>query len=104
MVLEYLHRAAVCHDGGPQDAAGRKRRASKSSPPPPSSVLAPAARLWKHSADALSAAVRPRGDGLTDEQRAARRRREERKQILHAKLKKVRATAVRSSLRRAAAC
>jgi hypothetical protein len=94
MVLEYLHSAAFFHDSPPhrdasqQDAARLKRRGSRSSPRQ-SSLLAPVARLLKDSAGAVNNAALHLRDGLTEEQRTALRKVEERKQILHAKLKNV---------------
>ena len=98
MVLEYLQRAAFFH-GSPQTydvERGRqydgtsKRRLSKSSQQ--LSLLSPVARLLKTTSDVVNNAVLHVRDGLTEEQRAAQRRKEERKQILHLRLKNVRSS------------
>jgi hypothetical protein len=94
MVLEYLHATAFFHDGleqhdgGKQYAGSLKRRGSKTSQRQ-SSLLGPVARLLKNSAEVVNNAVLHVRDGLTEEQRTAQRKVEERKQILHLKLKSV---------------
>jgi hypothetical protein len=96
MVLEYLHRAAFFHDSpqayivdkGQQYDGTTKRRLSKSSQQ--RGLLSPVARILKTSADAVNNAVLQVRDGLTEEQRAVKRKRDERKQILHLRLKNVR--------------
>ena len=96
MLLEYLQRAAFFHGSPPTydlekgqryDSASR-RRLSKSSQQ--LSILPPVARLLKNTSDVVNNAVLQVRDGLTEEQRAAQRRKEERKQILHLRLKNVR--------------
>ena len=94
MVLEYLHGAAFFpdspqrHDGGCEYIGSLKRRGSKSSQRQPS-LLGPVTRLLKNSAEVVNNAVLHIRDGLTDEQRTALRKLEERKQILHLRLKNV---------------
>jgi TAG lipase / steryl ester hydrolase / phospholipase A2 / LPA acyltransferase len=94
MQLEYLQRAAFFHDGpqgynekSQQCDGSVKRQLSKSSGQ--KSLLSPVARLLRDSAEVVSSAVLQVRDGLTDEQRAARRKLEERKQILSLRLKNV---------------
>lgn len=100
MVLEYLHGAAFFHDepqqrdGGKPYAGSLRRRGSKSSQRQ-SSLLGPVARLFKNSAEVVNNAVLYVRDGLTEEQRIAQRKVEERKQILHLKLKNVRSFLLR---------
>jgi hypothetical protein len=94
MVLQYLPGAAFFHDAPQQQnaskqyAASLKRRGSKSSQRQPS-LLGPLTRLLKNSAQVVNNAVLHVRDGLTEEQRTAQRKLEERKQILYLKLKDV---------------
>ena len=94
MVLEHLYGAAFFHDGPEQQdgskqyAGSLKRRGSKSSQRQ-SSLLGPVTRVLKNSAGVVNNAVLHVRDGLTEEQRTAKRKVEERKQILHLKLKNV---------------
>ncbi len=95
MLFEYLQRAAFFH-GEPQicnveraqqyDGTSR-RRLTKSSQQ--LGLLSPVARLLKTTSDVVNNTVLHVRDGLTEEQRAAQRRKEERKQILHLRLKNV---------------
>jgi hypothetical protein len=95
MVFEYLQRAAFLH-GSSQDydvekcrqhnVTGR-RRLSKSSQQ--LGLLSPIARLLRTTSDVVNNAVLHARDGLTEEQRATQRRKEEREQILHLRLKNV---------------
>ena|SRR5277367_616007 len=95
MVLEYLHRAAFFHDSpkqynvdkGQQYDGPHERRLSKSSQP--QSLLSPVVRILKISAEVVNNAALQVRDGLTEEQRAVKKKREERKQILHLRLKNV---------------
>jgi hypothetical protein len=96
MVWESLPRVTFFHPGpqtynvekGQQYDGTSKRRLSKSSQQ--LSLLSPVARLLKTTADVVNNAVLHVRDGLTEEQRATQRRKEERKQILHLRLKNVR--------------
>jgi hypothetical protein len=94
MVLEYLQGTSFFndspqhHDGQQYDGSNIKRRLSKSSHKQ-QSVLSPVARILKTSADAVNNAVLHIRDGLTEEQRTAQRKLEERKQIFHLRLKNV---------------
>lgn len=96
MVLEYLQRAAFFHSspqaydvekGQQYDGTGR-RRLSKSSQQ--LSLLSPVTQLLKTTSDVVNNAVLHVRDGLTEEQRAGQKKKEERKQILHLRLKNVR--------------
>jgi hypothetical protein len=95
MVFEYVQRAAFFHgspqtydvEKGQQHESTGRRRLSKSSQQP--GLLSPVARLLRTSSDVVNNAVLHVRDGLTEEQRAAQRRKEERKQILHLRLKNV---------------
>jgi hypothetical protein len=93
MVLEYLlsfHGIPQTYDfekGQQYDGTGR-RRLSKSSQE--LSLLSPVARLLKTTSDVVNNAVLHVRDGLTEEQRETQRRKAERKQILHLRLKNVR--------------
>ncbi len=92
MVLEYLQPTAFFHETpagtkGQQYDGTIKRRGSKSSQK--TNLLSPVARLLKNSADVVNNAVLQIRDGLTDEQRTAKRKQEERKQILHLRLQNV---------------
>jgi hypothetical protein len=93
MVLEYLlsfHGIPQTYDvekGQQYDGTGR-RRLSKSSQE--LSLLSPVARLLKTTSDVVNNAVLHVRDGLTEEQRETQRRKVERKQILHLRLKNVR--------------
>jgi hypothetical protein len=96
MLLEYLQRAAFFHGSSltsnvendqQYDGTGR-RRLSKSSQQP--SLLSPVARVLKTTSDVVNNAALHVRDGLTEEQRAAQRKKEERKQIVHLRLKNVR--------------
>jgi TAG lipase / steryl ester hydrolase / phospholipase A2 / LPA acyltransferase len=98
MVLEYLQRAAFFH-GSPQTSNVEKgqqyngtsqRPLSKSSQQ--LSLLSPVAQILKTASDVVNNAVLHVRDGLTEEQRAAERRKEERNQILHLRLKNVRSS------------
>lgn len=96
MLLEYLQRVAF-FDGSPQTPNVEKGRQyegtsrrwlSKSSQQ--SSLLSPVARVLKTTSDVVNNVVLHVRDGLTEEQRAVQRKKEERKQILHLRLKNVR--------------
>jgi hypothetical protein len=95
MVLEYLHKAVFFHnspqqynvDKGQQYDGPTKRLLSKSSQ---KSLLTPVARVLKVSAWVVNNAVLQVRDGLTEEQRAAKRKKEERNQILRLRLRNVR--------------
>jgi hypothetical protein len=95
MLLEYVQRAAFFPgnlqtydvEKGQQHESTGKRWLSKSSQQPGS--LSPVARLLRTTSDVVNNAVLHVRDGLTEEQRAAQRKKEERKQILHLRLKNV---------------
>jgi hypothetical protein len=99
MVLEYLPKIAFFHDGFQlrdleydydyEDGRPRPKSAGKATLRP-QSLLSPVARILRGSADAVSNAVLQARDGLTEEQRVAKRKLEERKQILYLRLKNVR--------------
>jgi hypothetical protein len=96
MVLEYLQETAFFHgkaqtydlEKGQRYEGASRRRLSKSSQQ--LGLLSPVVRLLKTTSDVVNNAALHFRDGLTEEQRAAQRRKEERKQILHLRLKNVR--------------
>lgn len=98
MVLEYLHRRAFFHDspqeynvdkGQQYDIPSKRCKSSQQR-----SILSPVGRVLKTSAEVVNNAVLQVRDGLTEEQRAVKRKKEERKQILYLRLKNVRCPSV----------
>jgi hypothetical protein len=97
MVLEYLPKIAFFHDGfqlhdleydygydgGGPTLKGKPGLRQQS-------LLSPVARILKGSAEAVNNALLQARDGLTEEQRTAKRKLEERRQILNLRLKNVR--------------
>ena len=99
MVLEYLPKIAFSHDGFQLHDLKYNYSYDGGGVPTPirkpglrqQSLLSPVAQILKESAEAVNNALLQARDGLTEEQRKARRKLEERKQILHLRLKNVRA-------------